>query len=191
RSERRGLLRARRHRPVRGRASCGWRAVRRRAGLPPAAPAQQLRRPADVRTGAALGLRTDALARNPGMRAERLISTVLRVGVIASLTTILLGTVIALVHHPEYVTSPRQLVHLSRPSDNSFPHTLRDVLTGLLSLRGQAIVVLGLLMLIATPVARVAVSILLFLEEGDLTYVAITSTVLGLLLLSFFVGSAG
>jgi uncharacterized membrane protein len=125
------------------------------------------------------------------MRAERLISTVLRVGVIASLTTILLGTVIAFVHHPEYVTSPRQLVHLSRPSDNSFPHTLRDVLTGLLSLRGQAIVVLGLLMLIATPVARVAVSILLFLEEGDLTYVAITSTVLGLLLLSFFVGSAG
>jgi uncharacterized membrane protein len=124
------------------------------------------------------------------MRAERLISTVLRVGVIASLTTILLGTVIAFVHHPEYITSPRQLVHLSRPSDG-FPHTLRDVFTGLLSLRGQAIVVLGLLMLIATPVARVAVSILLFLEEGDLTYLAITSTVLVLLLLSFFVGSTG
>jgi uncharacterized membrane protein len=124
------------------------------------------------------------------MRAERLISTVLRVGVLASLTTILLGTVIAFAHHPEYVTSPRQLVHLSRPSD-SFPHTLREVFTGLLSLRGQAIVVLGLLMLIATPVVRVAVSILLFLEEGDLTYVAITSTVLALLVLSFIVGGVG
>jgi uncharacterized membrane protein len=124
------------------------------------------------------------------MRAERLISTVLRVGVLASLTTILLGTVIAFAHHPEYVTSPRELLHLSRPSD-TFPHTLREVFTGLLSLRGQAIVVLGLLMLIATPVVRVAVSILLFLEEGDLTYVAITSTVLALLVLSFIVGGVG
>jgi uncharacterized membrane protein len=124
------------------------------------------------------------------MRAERLISTVLRVGVLASLTTILLGTVIAFAHHPEYVTSPRELLHLSRPSD-TFPHTLRAVLTGLAGLRGQAIVVLGLLMLIATPVVRVAVSILLFLEEGDLIYVAITSTVLALLVLSFIVGGVG
>jgi uncharacterized membrane protein len=124
------------------------------------------------------------------MRAERLISTVLRVGVLASLATILLGTVIAFAHHPEYITSPRELLHLSRPSE-SFPHTLRSVLIGLAGLRGQAIVVLGLLMLIATPVVRVAVSILLFLEEGDMTYVAITSTVLALLVLSFIIGSGG
>jgi uncharacterized membrane protein len=124
------------------------------------------------------------------MRAERLISNVLRVGVITSLTTILLGTVIAFVHHPEYITSPRELLHLTRPSDTG-PHTLRDVLTGLADLRGQAIVVLGLLILIATPVVRVAVSILLFLEEGDRTYVAITSTVLALLILSFLIGGVG
>jgi uncharacterized membrane protein len=65
------------------------------------------------------------------------------------------------------------------------------VLDGLAKLRGQAIVVLGLLMLIATPVVRVAVSILLFLEDGDLTYVAITTTVLVLLILSFLIGGAG
>jgi uncharacterized membrane protein len=124
------------------------------------------------------------------MRAERLISAVLRVGVLTSLATILLGTVIAFVHHPEYTSSPRSLLHLSRPGA-TFPHTLRDVLTGLAGLRGQAIVVLGLLMLIATPVVRVAVSILFFLEEGDLTYVAITSTVLVLLVLSFFIGGVG
>ncbi len=124
------------------------------------------------------------------MRAARLISNVLRVGVLTSLATILLGTVIAFAHHPEYITSPRELLHLSRPSD-AVPHTMRAVLTGLANLRGQAIVVLGLLMLIATPVVRVAVSILLFLEEGDLTYVAITSTVLALLVLSFLIGGAG
>ncbi len=124
------------------------------------------------------------------MRAARLISNVLRVGVLTSLATILLGTVIAFAHHPEYITSPRELLHLTRPSD-AVPHTMRAVLTGLANLRGQAIVVLGLLMLIATPVVRVAVSILLFLEEGDLTYVAITSTVLALLVLSFLIGGAG
>ncbi len=124
------------------------------------------------------------------MRAERLISNVLRVGVLSSLTTILLGTVIAFAHHPEYITSPRELLHLSRPSDTG-PHTLRAVLDGLLHLRGQAIVMLGLLMLIATPVVRVAVSTLLFLEEGDRAYVAITSTVFVLLVLSFFIGGAG
>ena len=124
------------------------------------------------------------------MRAERLISNVLRVGVLTSLTTILLGTVIAFAHHPEYITSPRELLHLTRPSDTG-PHTLQDVLDGLTKLRGQAIVVLGLLMLIATPVVRVAVSILLFLEDGDLTYVAITTTVLVLLILSFLIGGAG
>ena len=124
------------------------------------------------------------------MRAERLISNVLRIGVVTSLLTILLGTVIAFVHHPEYITSPRELLHLSRPSHTG-PHTISAVLAGLAELRGQAIVMLGLLLLIATPVMRVAVSILLFVEEGDLTYVAITSTVLILLTLSFFIGSAG
>jgi uncharacterized membrane protein len=124
------------------------------------------------------------------MRAERLISNVLRIGVVTSLVTILLGTVIAFAHHPEYITSPRELLHLSRPSDTG-PHTIAAVLAGLAELRGQAIVVLGLLILIATPVMRVAVSILLFLEEGDLIYVAITSTVLILLTLGFFIGSTG
>lgn len=56
-------------------------------------------------------------------------------------------------------------------------------------LRGPAIVVLGLLILMATPVARVAVSIVLFLEERDETYAAITAIVLRLLILSFVLGT--
>ena len=49
----------------------------------------------------------------------------------------------------------------------------------------------GLLLLILTPVVRVAVSILAFRAQRDRTYVLITSAVLVLLLLSFVLGRAG
>ena len=48
----------------------------------------------------------------------------------------------------------------------------------------------GLMLLIATPVARVAVSILGFVYEHDRRYVIITSIVLALLILSFVLGKA-
>ena len=46
----------------------------------------------------------------------------------------------------------------------------------------------GLLLLIATPVTRVAVSIFAFVYEKDRVFVIITIIVLSLLLLSFFLG---
>ena len=47
-----------------------------------------------------------------------------------------------------------------------------------------AIIQCGILMLIATPVARVAFSIFVFLEEHDFLYVAIAALVLLILLYS-------
>jgi uncharacterized membrane protein len=49
----------------------------------------------------------------------------------------------------------------------------------------------GLLLLIATPVLRVAVSVLAFVYQRDRTFVIITSVVLTLLLASFVLGKAG
>jgi uncharacterized membrane protein len=49
----------------------------------------------------------------------------------------------------------------------------------------------GVLILIATPIMRVALSVVVFVLEGDRRFVAITSTVLLLLLLSFLLGRAG
>ena len=121
-------------------------------------------------------------------RAELLLSNVLRGGVLTSLGVILAGTLVTFIRHPEYVSSLQELARLTQPGA-AFPNTLRDVVAGLAELRGQAIVVLGLLILIATPVARVAVSILLFLEERDRTYAAITAIVFLLLILSFVVGT--
>jgi uncharacterized membrane protein len=62
---------------------------------------------------------------------------------------------------------------------------------GIVSGGGKPVVMLGLLLLIATPVLRVAVSVVIFLIQADLTYVLITLIVLTLLLASFFLGTAG
>ncbi len=49
-----------------------------------------------------------------------------------------------------------------------------------------AIMQLGLLLLIATPIARVVFSVLAFAREGDRMYVAFTLIVLAVLLYSLF-----
>ena len=125
----------------------------------------------------------DALVR----RAELIISGVLRAGVLTSLLLILVGTLVTFLHHPEYASSPAEWVRLTRPGAAG-PRSLREVATGILAFRGQAIVAAGLLVLILTPVLRVAVSILAFVLQRDRTYVVITSVVLLLLLLSFVLG---
>ncbi len=72
----------------------------------------------------------------------------------------------------------------------NFPQTPSQIIEGLLILRPQALIILGLLILIATPVLRVAVSIIAFAFERDWKYVIITSLVLAILLFSmFFLGN--
>ena len=129
----------------------------------------------------------------PARRVELFISHLLRVGVITSVSIIIVGMVVSFVHHPEYLRHHSPLKALTAPDDvavpgPTFPHTLHDVLTGLADFRGQSIITVGLLLLIATPVLRVAVSIFGFVYEHDRRYVVITSIVLTLLLLSFVLG---
>jgi uncharacterized membrane protein YfcA/uncharacterized membrane protein len=108
--------------------------------------------------------------------ATNIIGWVLQAGVILSATIIALG-ILLLPIRPGGLSLQRLL---------DFPQTLGQVVQGLLIFRPQAIIALGLLLLIATPVLRVAVSILTFLFERDRQYVAITCIVLGILLFSIF-----
>lgn len=64
--------------------------------------------------------------------------------------------------------------------------TLAGVLDGAMRLRPEAIVQLGLIALIATPVARVIFCVVEFLREKDWIYSAITLVVLSLLTFSIF-----
>jgi uncharacterized membrane protein len=118
------------------------------------------------------------------------ISNLLRTGVLISFLLVVVGTLLSFVHHPGYTTSTAELQRLTRPGA-AFPHRFPEVAQGLRAGRGQAVIAVGLLVLIATPVLRVAVSILAFWQEGDRKFVLITSVVLALLLASFFLGKAG
>ncbi len=73
--------------------------------------------------------------------------------------------------------------------------TLRDIRSRLriiecwiiheaLALHGRGLIQFGLLLLIATPIARVAFSVVAFLHQRDWTYVAVTLIVLSLLFYS-------
>jgi uncharacterized membrane protein len=123
-------------------------------------------------------------------RIEVLISRLLRFGVVTSLSIVGLGLLLMFIHHPSYLRSAMDLQRLTSPGA-AFPHTLREMMTGLAAMRGQAVVVLGLLLLIATPIMRVAVSVAGFVLQRDRVFVVITSAVLAVLLVSFLLGKAG
>lgn len=110
-----------------------------------------------------------------------IIGWILQGGVILSATVILIGMLLLLLHADS----------LSVHSLQVFPHSLDQVWVGLLVLQPQAVIALGLLLLIATPVVRVAVSVVAFAIEHDRRYVIITLIVLAILVASFLVGKGG
>ena len=118
---------------------------------------------------------------------EIAISLILRIGVVASLSIVVLGTVLSFVHHHDYFSSHDELHRLTSPPAD-FPRTATQIWQGVQHARGQAVIMAGLMLLLATPVLRVAVSILAFTYEKDGAFIIITSVVLTLLLLSFVLG---
>lgn len=122
--------------------------------------------------------------------AETLISTLLRTGVVLSISIILAGLAFTFFHHPEYFRSRPALGALIDPH-GEYTDRVGEAVRGAMKLQGQSIVMLGLLVLIATPVLRVFVSIFIFASRRDFLYVAITSVVFILLVIGFLLGVAG
>jgi len=120
----------------------------------------------------------DALTR----RANLIISGVLRGGVLLSAAIIMLGLVLLSAHI---------LVAHGASVTYQIPRTAGSVLQGVLRGDPVSVITLGLLVLLATPVVRVGVSLVTFALEGDRLYTAITALVLLILLLSFLSGRAG
>lgn len=119
---------------------------------------------------------------------EVLISNVLRLGVVLSLSLVSAGMLLTFFHHPDYFSSSQALQRLRAPEHA--PHSLSEVLAGVVAVRGQAVVMVGLMVLMATPVLRVALSLLIFGRQRDRVFVGVTSGVLCLLLLSFLLGKS-
>jgi uncharacterized membrane protein YfcA/uncharacterized membrane protein len=100
----------------------------------------------------------------------------------ALLGGVLLSSAVILVGFLLLITSPGAL---SGNRTDIFPHSFGALWVSLLGGHLQAIIVVGLLLLIATPVLRVAISIIAFAVEHDMQYVLITCLVLAILLFSF------
>jgi len=107
---------------------------------------------------------------------ESIISNLLRAGVVTSAVIVLSAGVVFLIqHHAEPVTYAT--FHLER----SNLRTLTGIIRSAMRLRTDAIIQLGLVLLIATPVARVAFAALGFYLERDRLYVVVSLIVLAIL----------
>ncbi|MCE9589841.1 MAG: DUF1634 domain-containing protein [Planctomycetes bacterium] len=119
-------------------------------------------------------------------RIELLIGNLLRLGVIVSLTLVTLGTLVTFIGDRDRPDAASlDVLHLTQ---TRFPHTLTSVLREAAAFHGPGLVMLGILVLVATPVARVVAAVALFTAERDRIYIALTTVVLIMLVVSFFLG---
>jgi len=120
---------------------------------------------------------------------ELYIGKLLRYGVILSCIITLIGGIIYL--YQQHGTMPD---YKPVSSDEKFSgvamylRELNTILPRVLTLDGAAIIQLGVIVLIATPVIRVAFSAVAFLIEKDYMYVVITLIVLAIILLNMIFG---
>ena len=109
------------------------------------------------------------------------ISIILRTGVLASASLLLIGGILFVFQHPDAVFSFRSFA--------GEPERLREVSSVFreaLQFRSRSIIQLGILILIATPVLRVIFSFIEFLIHRDWVFVLITAIVITTLFYSLF-----
>ncbi len=110
---------------------------------------------------------------------EMLMGNLLRYGVLISAVFVFIGSVIYLAQHgfekPHYnnfLGEPQRFIHL------------KDIIENALKGHAKSIIQFGLILLIATPIARIVFSIVGFLLERDYLYVVITAIVLMIIIIS-------
>ena len=112
-------------------------------------------------------------------QVEHFVGNLLRYGVLTSAFVALAGGIFYLVRH-----GGETIAYHTFQGEPPNLTSVTGVVGGALQLSPRSVIQLGLLLLIATPVARVAFSLLAFIRQRDRTYIVITTIVLGLLLYS-------
>jgi uncharacterized membrane protein len=114
-------------------------------------------------------------------RVENFLGNLLRVGVVLAALVVFAGAILYLVQHGAEKTDGHTFegepAHLRSP---------QGIVANALSGHGRGVIQLGLLLLIATPVARVAFSVVAFAWQRDYLYISLTLFVLAVLLVSIF-----
>jgi|SRR5678816_1227491 len=115
---------------------------------------------------------------------DSMLAHVLRAGVLLSALIVAFGGVTFLVRHG----LERPTYHVFRGEPQPF-RTVTGIFETARDLSGRGLVQLGLLLLIATPIARVVFSIVGFVQQRDWLYVGVTAVVLVLLAYSLLATS--
>jgi uncharacterized membrane protein len=112
-------------------------------------------------------------------QVEKIVGNLLRSGVIASAIVVLAGGIIYLIRYGANL--PDYSIFHGEPAEF---RSVEGILKAAFALRSRGLIQLGLLLLIATPVARIVFSIFAFTLQRDRIYIVVTLIVLGVLLYS-------
>ena len=113
------------------------------------------------------------------------IGRLLQLGVMVAAVVTTAGGALLLIQH-----GGEPVAHQTFRGEPAALVSIIGIVRGALAFNGDAIAQLGLLLLIATPVARVAFTLVAFALQGDRKYVVITSIVLALLVYALVFGKA-
>jgi len=108
---------------------------------------------------------------------EKILGYLLRTGVLLAAGIVLAGGFLYVGRHKNEAPDYR-LFHSESVALRDIPRIIRDAV----SLDERSIIQMGILILIATPVVRVAFSVYVFLRDRDFIYVLVTLIVLTLVL---------
>jgi uncharacterized membrane protein len=117
-------------------------------------------------------------------KVEVAISVLLRSGVLLAAAIVFAGGILYLAHHGGGTPTAYHVFHGEPQELRHLDLVIRAAFSG----RADGIIQLGLLLLILTPVARVAFSVVAFGIERDVMYVMVTLIVLAVLLYSLLGG---
>jgi len=112
-------------------------------------------------------------------RLDNLLGNLLRLGVLFAAAVVIAGGLVFLVRHGSGL--PPYHVFRGEPSDL---RSVGGIVGDVFDVRGRGLIQFGLLLLIATPIARVVASVAIFAAERDRRYVVFTLIVLAVLIYS-------
>lgn len=114
---------------------------------------------------------------------DTIIGNLLRWGIVIAAVVVMMGGAVFLARYG--FEAPGYRVFHGEPTDLC---TISGIFTDVRALRARGIIQLGMLLLIGTPIARVAFAILAFALQRDRTYVFVTLIVFGVLLFGLLGG---
>lgn len=116
---------------------------------------------------------------------EQVVGRLLQLGVLIAAIVVLIGGVYLLTRHATDVA-----IYTPFRGEPGYLSSLTGIVHGAFTLNGLAVVQFGLLLLILTPVLRVAFTLVAFIIQRDRTYIVVTTIVLALLLYGLLYGKA-